>query len=102
MKTMKYSYAVALPVLTAGTQSFKVKAQTKEGAFALEFRWNFVTSIWTIFATMPDGSERQAGVFPNCMSWTGCADFGYYVSFNGTAIGLDDLALTQHYIVVWA
>jgi len=90
-----------MPELGEDPQAFKFQVKTNDGTFELSYRWDTIRELWLLYVTLPDGTIRQAGIFPNDISWTPWSDFGFYVEANSNGIGQNDLLNVNQYIVVW-
>ncbi len=96
-RSVKSYYKIDLPATTPGV-NFSLVAKVGGQSITLAFRW---TTIWNITATMPDGSIRFAGLYPNCMNWTGYTDYGLIGNTTLDAIGYDDLPKVSLFMVAW-
>jgi hypothetical protein len=101
MKTIQTAYLIALPDIGLNPAVFSFLVNTQSGVFELTYRWDVIAENWLLYVTLPDGSVRQAGVYPNTMSWTGYLDFGFYIQSDLANIGQNDLPNTAQYLVVW-
>ena len=55
-------------------ENFSFSVNDTSGIFEFKFKW--LNNRWNCWVTLPDGSVRQAGVYPNVASWTGFLDYG--------------------------
>ena len=95
------AYMISLPDIGTDPFSFSYNVKTPSGNFNLRYRWNTENLTWAVFITMPDGSVRQSGIFPNNVNWTAYPDFGFATLSDQASIGQNDLLNVQHYIIVW-
>jgi len=102
-KSIQTAYRLSMPdVIGENPQAFKFQAKTGHGTFGFGYRWDTIREIWLLYVTLPSGVIRQAGIFPNDISWTPWDDFGFYVESNADSIGQNDLNKINQYILVWA
>ncbi len=83
------AWIVGVPNLPADPVNFTFSSNLPPGKFT--FRWQWFLNVWNLWVTLPTGEIRQAGVYPNAISWTGFRD--YYMQFLTTnaEIGQNDL-----------
>lgn len=98
MKDIKEVYKVQFPEADL-VQNFKFDTVTPKGTFTLEFK--YFEDRWDLWVTLPSGEVRQAGVYPNLISWTENLDYGLFVKTNLAQIDYESLKLAEVYIVVW-
>lgn len=81
------------------SDNFKFNALAEAGTFTFHFKW--FNNRWNLWVTLPDGTIREAGVYPNLVSWTGNTDYGLYFQTNLAEIDKSSLNLTEIYILTW-
>ena len=83
------AWQIGIPNLEQDPFNFTFSSNLPAGKFTFTFKW--FNDQWNIWVTLPSGEIRQAGTFPNTVSWTGFFDF--YVQFITTLaeIGQNDL-----------
>ena len=81
-------------------EDFQFDVVTEDGNFNLHFIWQ--NERWDCFATIPDGTVRQAGVVPNLCSWTGFRDYGISFKSDLDSFTYETLFDSEIYICVWA
>lgn len=80
-------------------ENFSFDTMSEDGTFTFEFKW--LNERWNCWVTLPDGTVKQAGVYPNVISWSGSLDYGLVFSTNLTEINFNSLFLTSLYILKW-
>lgn len=70
-----------------------------DGVFSFEF--HYFNAGWNCWVTLPDGTVRQAGVYPNVISWSGYLDYGLYFKTDLAEIKEDSLLLATPYLIKW-
>lgn len=87
--TPSKAWIVGIPNLPANPVNFSFTTNLPSGKWT--FRWQWFLDVWNLWVTLPSGEVRQAGVYPNAISWTGFRD--YYLQFITTldSIGQNDL-----------
>lgn len=99
MKEVKVLEKITWPVFDI-QENFEFEVLTQSGTFNLHFRW--LNNRWNLWVTFPDGSIRQAGVYPGVVSWSGFTDYGFYFqSNNENEIDYSSLLLTEAYLITW-
>lgn len=90
IRTPELAWRVSLPELQANPYNFVFSTTLPPGGFS--FKFMFFLGAWNVWVTLPSGEIRQAGAFPNAVSWTGFDD--YYLQFVTTldVIGQNDLS----------
>lgn len=98
MKQIKKAESIPFPKVELA-DNFMFDAVTDSGTITLHFKW--LENRWRCWITLPSGEIRQAGVFPNVMSWTGFTDYGFIFMTNLSTIDYNSLFLTQAVLVQW-
>ena len=98
MKTITGASRVNWPTNTV-LENFEFEAIDAAGTFKFLFKW--LNDRWNCWVTLPDGSVRQAGVYPNVVSWTGCLDYGLVFKTELSEINYSSLLLTELFILKW-
>lgn len=80
-------------------KNFMFYCVTDAGNLELLFKW--FNDRWNLFVTFPDGTVREAGVYPNVTSWTGHTDYGLVFKTNLTNIDYESLFLTEIFLITW-
>lgn len=80
-------------------ENFTMEAIDTAGVFHFHFKW--LNNRWNCWVTMPDGTTREAGVYPGVMSWTGFLDFGLVFVTDLPEISRTSLYMTELYILKW-
>ena len=80
-------------------ENFQFDCTTSYGNFNFLFKW--MNGRWNSWVTLPDGTIRQAGVYPNVISWTGHTDYGIVFVTDLTAIDYSSLFLTELKLLKW-
>ena len=80
-------------------ENFEFDAIHPDGTFKFVFKW--MNDRWNCWVTLPGGEKRQAGVYPNVISWSGFLDYGIVFETNLTEINFTSLLLTNLYILSW-
>lgn len=80
-------------------ENFIFSVNDTAGTFDFKFKW--LNGRWNCWVTLPDGTVRQAGVYPNVISWSGFLDFGLVFVTDLQKINFDQLYLTEVYILKW-
>lgn len=81
------------------SDNFKFEAITAAGTFTFKFKW--LNERWNCWVTFPDGSVREAGVYPGVVSWSGFKDHGLLFRANTAALDYDNLLLSEIYLLTW-
>lgn len=84
---------------TEPKENFLFTVNDTAGTFEFKFKW--LNNRWYCWVTLPDGSVRQAGVFPGVINWTGFLDYGLVFVTDLTQIKFDQLYMTEVYILKW-
>lgn len=98
MKTIDNISLVTYPSCDIVKQ-FNFSTKHEDGTFNFSFK--YLNDVWNCYVTLPDGSIRQCGVYPNVISWTGYPDYGILFSTDLKSITYDSLFLTELYIIKW-
>lgn len=80
-------------------ENFQFDAITSAGTITLQFKW--LNDRWNLWVTLPDGTVREAGVYPGVLSWSGFNDYGLLFKSNVAEIDYSSLLLTEVYFIVW-
>ncbi len=80
-------------------ENFSFDTISTDGTFKFEFKW--INERWNCWVTLPDGTVKQAGVYPNVISWSGSLDYGLVFATSLTEINFNSLFLTSLYILKW-
>ena len=80
-------------------ENFEFDTIASGGTFSFHFKW--FNDRWNLWVTLPDGSKRQAGVYPGVVSWSGYSDYGILFNTSLSEIDFNSLMLTELYIVTW-
>lgn len=83
------AWKIGVPVLEQNPVNFNFSATLPSGKFTFTLKW-FLNQ-WNLWVTLPSGELRQAGTFPNTVSWTGFKDFYLQFITTLTEIGQNDL-----------
>lgn len=99
MKAVKLIEQIVWPAFDL-TDNFEFDIMASGGTFTLHFKW--LNERWNLWVTFPDGTVRQAGVYPGVVSWSGFSDYGFLFTGNDTNnIGYSSLLLTEAYLITW-
>lgn len=79
--------------------NFKFEALSEFGTFTFNFKW--FNSRWNLWVTLPDGTIREAGVYPNVINWTGNTDYGLVFQTSLDVIDYASLNLVEIYLLKW-
>lgn len=98
---MRQVKAVELIPFPANTDAdnFTFDCMTERGTFSFNFR--YFSKTWHCWVTLPDGIERQIGVYPNVVSDTGNTNFGFVFKTDMPEIGKSSLFFTELYLLSW-
>lgn len=99
MRSIKNTYLVPYPDLDTPAENFTFNCVLPSGTFSFHFKW--LNNRWDLWVTLPDGTVRQAGVYPNVMSWSGHTDYGVIFNTSLSDIDFSSLFLTELLIVEW-
>lgn len=80
-------------------ENFEFDVIESSGTFKFLFKW--MNDRWNCWVTLPDGSTREAGVYPNVVSWSGFLDYGIIFKTDLTKINYKSLLMTKLYILKW-
>ena len=83
------AWTVATPNLPTNPFNFVFTSNLPSGRFGFKFMW--FNNIWNLWITLPSGEIRQAGMYPNTISWTGFFDYYFRVLTTLDSIGQNDL-----------
>lgn len=81
------------------SENFEFDVIDTDGNFKFSFKW--INERWNCWVTLPDNSVREAGVYPNVVSWTGYLDYGLVFKTSLSEINYNSLLLTELYILKW-
>lgn len=98
MKGIKEAYLCPWPSVEI-QENFKFNVAVPQGTIELAFKW--INDRWNCWVTLPDGTVRQAGIYPNVTSWSGFLDYGFYVKSDMQQIDFNSLFLCEVYFIVW-
>lgn len=99
MKAVKIIEKIEWPAFDLA-ENFEFDVMAAGGTFTLHFKW--LNDRWNLWVTLPDGSTRQAGVYPGVVSWTGHPDYGLmFTASNADEIDYSSLLLTEAYLITW-
>lgn len=98
MNTIKQAETISFPD-TDPVENFTFEATTTAGALSFLFKW--INDAWSCWVTLPDGTVRQAGVYPNVISWTGCSDYGLVFITDLETISFSSLFSTTLNLITW-
>lgn len=84
---------------TEPRENFSFTVTDNAGNFEFKFKW--FNDCWNCWCTLPDGTVRQAGVFPGVVNWSGALDFGLVFVTDLKKINFDQLYMTEVYILKW-
>jgi len=87
--TPALAWKVSLPQLPPGPVNFVFTTTLPPGQFGFKFMW--FNDVWNIWITLPTGEIRQAGGYPNAVSWTGFLDYYFQLVTSLDVIGQNDL-----------
>ena len=99
MNTISTAELISWPD-TEPQDNFSFQSVTSEGAFTFNFKW--INDAWSLWVTLPDETVRQAGVYPNVVSWTGYPDYGLVFQTSLEDITYNSLFSTSLYILSWS
>lgn len=80
-------------------ENFQFTVVSEYGNFQFQFQW--FANRWNCWVTFPDETKKQAGVYPNVISWTGNPEYGLVFSTPLPEIDFNSLFLTELYIIKW-
>jgi hypothetical protein len=98
MREVKAMELVSFPDVEI-TENFEFTVVSEMGNFNFHFQW--FSNRWNCWVTFPDGTKKQAGVYPNVISWTGNPTYGLVFSTPLPEIDFNSLFLTELYIIQW-
>ena len=81
------------------SENFEFDVIDTDGTFKFSFKW--MNDRWNCWVTLPDNSVREAGVYPNVISWSGSLDYGIMFKTSLSEINYTSLLLTELYILKW-
>lgn len=81
------------------SENFEFDVIDTDGTFKFSFKW--MNDRWNCWVTLPDNSVREAGVYPNVISWSGFLDYGIMFKTSLSEINYTSLLLTELYILKW-
>jgi len=90
-------YEIAMPEIDEDTYQFSISVVLPTTTMECVFRW--LNSVWNLFVTFPDGSIREAGVYPNAISWKGFSDYWIVFTTDYTSIGRLDIGAIKMFIL---
>lgn len=80
-------------------ENFQFTAIDDDGEFIFKFK--LLSGRWHCWVTLPNGTVREAGVYPNVINWTGAGDYGLVFLTSLKEITKDTLYLTEMDIIKW-
>jgi hypothetical protein len=101
MKVPSITYSISIPIVDTDTVNFSFNTKVPEGTFYLQMKWNKFKNAWTGYATIPDGSIRQFGIWPNVTSWSSFLDYGVRIDTTLASIGLNDISNVKLMLLIW-
>ena len=81
------------------SENFTFSAIDGDGVFTFHFKW--INDRWNCWIDMPDGTTRQAGVYPNVLSWSQFLDYSLIFMTDLTQIDYNHLFMTEINLVKW-
>lgn len=72
----------------------------EDGVFNFLFYW--LNDRWNCWVTLPDGNKREAGVYPNVVSWSGYTDYGIVFYTDLPEISYSSIFIPELVILKWA
>lgn len=82
-------YRVALPTIDDSVDFFDMSIDLSTASITCVFKW--LDGVWRMFAYLPSGEIREAGVFPNSVNWKGFSDYMVIFLIDKANIGKTDL-----------
>lgn len=98
MNTIKQVEQIEFPE-TEPRENFEFECVATSGTFTFHFKW--INNSWSVWVTLPDGSVRQAGVYPNVINWTGYSDYGLVFITDLEQIDYSSLFNTSLQLITW-
>lgn len=99
MKDIKYIQTVPFPDINEPVENFSFDCVCTAGTFSFHFKW--LNDRWNVWVTLPNGEVREAGVYPNVISWTGFTDYGLVFKSSLKAIDFKSLLLAEITLIKW-
>lgn len=91
------THRIAIPEVKSNIDQFSFSVPLRTATLEFVFKW--IDSIWRAFCYFPDGSVREAGVFPNAMNWEGFSDYKCVFVTDYEAIDKDNIASVSMFLV---
>jgi len=66
-------YTLPMPSIDDSTYQFGMSVSLANETLIISLRW--LDNLWRAFVEFSDGTIREAGVFANCVNWTGFNDY---------------------------
>lgn len=98
MRDIKNIEQVTFPEIEI-VDNFTFDALSEAGTFSFNFKW--FNNRWNLWVTLPDGTVREAGVYPNVINWTGNTDYGLVFGTNLDTINYNSINLVEIFIITW-
>lgn len=98
MKTVTETYTVSWPEIDI-CDNFKFSTSINSETFEFRFKW--LNDRWNCWVTLPDGTVRDAGVYPNVVNWTGYNDYGLIFSTDLADFNYNNLFLGTLVVAIW-
>lgn len=99
MRDIEYTQKIPFPEMESLVENFSFDCVCTPGSFTLHFKW--LNGRWNLWVTLPDGTVREAGVYPNVISWTGCTDYGLEIKNSLSEIDFNSLLLLEIHLIKW-
>lgn len=91
------AHKIALPAVDESVDQFSFSVPLRRVTLNFVFKW--LDDIWRAFCYFPDGSIREAGVFPRSVNWKGFSDYRCIFMTEYDAIDKTNIAATRFYLV---
>lgn len=98
MQTVTAATLISWPEATVN-KSLTFTTLYADGVFTFTFKW--LNGRWNCWVTLPSGDIREAGVYPNVVSWSEYDDFGILFATDLSVIDQSSLTLTEMYLLTW-
>jgi hypothetical protein len=92
-------YMLTLPTVDSTIVNYGFSISLADGSFSFAFKW--LGSVWNCWVTMPDGTIRPAGCYPQVPNWTAYKDWGLVLLSNKTILGQADLNGAVMFLLKW-
>ncbi len=96
---IKNAYLIPLPTIQGAVYNLQFNFRLNQDVYTINLK--FYSDSWHCWVTFPDLSIREAGFYPNDVSWTAYDDYGLFINTDLPSITQTDLNKVSIYLLAW-